>query len=325
MGKMMEDMAETMELKGARIAEIRARVYRDGVVDPEEVETLFQLDEQSDRHDLEWTQLFCEALTDYLVFQQSPEGYISQSNAEWLVARISRDGMVKSDTELELLIRAMERAKSSPAFLSAFALEQVKKAVLQGEGPAACGRVLEPGRVGRVEAELVRRILYAFGGEGNVAVTRSEAEVLFDINDAVADADNDSAWVDLFTKAVANCLMAACGYQVPTRDTALRRETWLDEDSGGVANFLGRMVSGGFQGIFGAYSEPEDAWAERNAEQAAVQSEAEVITQEEADWLVTRIKRDGMIHENEKALLRFIGEESPVIHPKLKTLISEAA
>jgi len=30
---------------------------------------------------------------------------------------------------------------------------------------------------------MVRRILYAFGGDENIAVTRAEAEVLFGIND----------------------------------------------------------------------------------------------------------------------------------------------
>ena len=36
----------------------------------------------------------------------------------------------------------------------------------------------------------MRRMLYAFGGDGNIAITRQEAEVLFDINDAT-DADEE--------------------------------------------------------------------------------------------------------------------------------------
>ena len=256
MSDMLARVAASRHLTNEDALEMRRRVYSDGAVNADEVESLFALDETAERHDTAWTVLFTEALTDYLVHQQTPAGYISPENAEWLITRISADGSVKTTTELELLIKVLEKAASSPASLSAFALSQVKEAVLTGEGPAACGRTLEPGKVGRAEADMMRRILYAFGGDGNIAVTRAEAEVLFDINDAVADADNDPAWTDLFTKALANCLMAASGYAVPSREVALRREQWLDSDSGGVASFLGRMVSGGFRGVIDAYKAP---------------------------------------------------------------------
>jgi hypothetical protein len=35
--------------------------------------------------------------------------------------------------------------------------------------------------------------------------------------------------------------------------------------------------------------------------------------------------RDGMLHANEKALLRFIREEAPSVHPSLQSLIAKAA
>jgi hypothetical protein len=35
--------------------------------------------------------------------------------------------------------------------------------------------------------------------------------------------------------------------------------------------------------------------------------------------------RDGALHDNEKALLRFIRDEAPSIHPSLKSLIAKAA
>ena len=128
-----------------------------------------------------------------------------------------------------MLVKVLEKAQSSPPRLAGFALAQVKKAVIEGDGPLAHGGTLTPGKVGRAEAELMRRILYAFGGDGNIAVTRAEAEVLFDINDATAEADNDPAWSELFVKAIANFMMAASGYDVPSRQEALHREEWLDE------------------------------------------------------------------------------------------------
>jgi hypothetical protein len=106
-------------------------------------------------------------------------------------------------------VKVLDRAKLSPVKLVRFALEQVKLAVTVGDGylgHARSNRRLSPGVIGEVEVELIRRILYAFGGDGNIAVTRQEAEVLFDINDATAEASNDPAWSDLFVKALANFL-----------------------------------------------------------------------------------------------------------------------
>jgi uncharacterized membrane protein len=256
-----------------------------------------------------------------------PQGHINEENADWLIEQISRDGTVKTKTELEILVKVLEKAQSSPQRLVAFALGQVKKAVVEGEGPLARGGALTPGKVGRDEAELIRRILYAFGGDENIAVTRAEAEVLFDINDATADAENDPAWNELFVKAIANFMMAASGYDVPSRQEALKREEWLDTPAGGVGNFFGRMAAGGLRGALNAYRQPsmEEAWAARNARKDAAIASAETVTAEEAEWLARRMGRDGMLHQNEKALLRFIRDEAPSIHPSLQSLISKAA
>jgi hypothetical protein len=307
--------------------QVRRAIYADGRVDASQMEWLFQIDEAAERRHPGWIALFCEAVVDYLVHQERPSGYVSEANADWLMARIAQDGTVKTETELEALVRVLEAAKESPARLAAFALAQVKAAVVEGSGPLACGRELAPGRIGRAEVDLIRRILYAFGGKGGVAVTRAEAEVLFDINDATSEADNDPAWSDLFVKAVASCVMAASGYQPPSREVALRREAWLDDPSEGVSGMLGRMLAGGLKGVIGAYGSPGagNAWAERNARRHAEKRAAEVITEDEAQWLIRRIGRDGVLHENEKALLAFIRAESPRIHPALEPLLKEVA
>ncbi|TGV74241.1 hypothetical protein EN788_71090, partial [Mesorhizobium sp. M2D.F.Ca.ET.145.01.1.1] len=84
---------------------------------------------------------------DYIVHQEKPSGYISQENADWLVRTISRDGMVDSRTELELLVHVLEEAKSSPSRLCVYALEQVAHAVVDGKGPLMIGGVLVPGLI----------------------------------------------------------------------------------------------------------------------------------------------------------------------------------
>jgi len=325
-GDIMTRVAASKHLTVDDAKAMRRAVYQDGTIDPSELETLFALDEAAERRDPEWSAFFVEAVTDFIVNQEEPRGNVSEANARWLIDRIAKDGVVKTASELELLVTVLEKATSSPAHLSAFALDQVKHAVDHGDGPLAKGE-LTPGRVGADEADLIRRVLYAFGGEGNIAVTRAEAEVLFDINDATAEADNDPAWTDLFVKALTNTLMAASGYQPPNREVALKREAWLSSQSGGVGGFFAKMVSGGLKGVFDAYRQPdiEGQWAQRNQRFAETSAAAEVVSETEAEWLAGRIGRDGKLHENERAVLRFIAEQSPDIHPSLKPLIDKAA
>jgi len=306
---------------------LRRSIYNDGAAEAGEIERLFVMDEATREQDPSWCELFVEAIADHLVDQVEPEGYVSEENADWLIARISRDGTVKTVTELEALVEVLEHAKSSPDRLVAFALDQVKKAVVEGEGPLATGSGIASGRVSRDEAELIRRILYAFGGDASIAVTRAEAEILFDINDTTAAAENDPAWNELFVKAIANFLMAASGYAVPPREEAMRREKWLDAPSGGIGDFFGRIASGGLSGMLNAYRQPssEDAWAARNARVEANAATAETVTAEEAEWLARRMGRDGALHANEKALLRVIRDKAPTVHPSLKSLIAKAA
>lgn len=321
------DVEASKRVTAGDVTELRRVIYHDGAAEAGEVERLFKIDEAATERDPGWSELFVEAVTDYLVEQVEPHGYVNEANADWLIDRIGRDGTVKTETELELLVKILERAKSSPERLVAYALNQVKKAVVDGEGPLTCGRTLMPGHIGRAEVDLIRRILYAFGGDGNVAITHSEAEVLFDINDHTAEAENDPSWTDLFVKAIANFMMAASGYSVPRRQEALRREEWLDSSSGGVGDFFSRMAAGGLHGIIAAYKQPstEEAWAQRNAQKKAAIRSAEVVTAEEAEWLSHRIGRDGVLHDNEKALLRFIRDEAADVHPSLKSLIAKAA
>ena len=172
----------------------------------------------------------------------------------------------------------------------------------------------------------MRRILYAFGGEGGVAITRAEAEVLFDINDASQGANNDPEWTDLFVKAIANCIMAASGYR-------RRRARWRWPVSGGSI----RPMPGS------AVSSPRwrPAASRASSRRTPCPGRGGVGRAQCGDatrkfalprWSpVTRRSgwrgashRDGHVGENEKALLRFIGNEAPQVHPSLKELIARA-
>ena len=308
----------------ADVLALRRAYYNDGIIDGAEAETLFALNDSCPLQDPTWGDCFVEMLTDYVVNQARPEGYVTIENAEWLVSRISKDGSVDSRTELELLVNVLDKARWSPQSLVTFALEQVKRAVIEGTGPLRAGKTLAAGCINDAEVELLKRILYAFGGDGNIAITRSEAAMLFDINDATQSGDNAEGWQDLFVKAIANCVMAASGYATPSREQALAREAWLASRGDlSLGNIIGGINRSSASGIFGAYREQS---AEERAIAALERQKVEIVTAEEvtvveAKWLADRINRDGKTTPNEIAFLTFLADNSPKIAPELEALI----
>jgi hypothetical protein len=324
MAGLLQSVRWSGAIEDADVLAARRAVYGDdGAIAQAELDALFAIDEAAKTACDSWVSFFAEAVSDHLVHQVQPHGYIDAANAAWLIARIDKDGLVKSASELEALIKCLEAATSAPETLSAYALKQVASAVIDGEGPLSGGRHLAKGRIDAVDVTLLRRILYAFGGSGNAAITRSEADVLFDLNDRTAGLDNDPAWSDLFIKAVANFMMAASGYHAPSREVALRREQWLDQPTGGVIGFFSRMFSGDLDWLKKEYS--KSATETANEQRAAEIAGNAIVTDGEAEWLADRIGRDGMISANERALLTFIKDDAGSLHPKLQPLLNRAA
>jgi len=317
----VEEILTRGSIKEADIARLRRVLYEDGVIAPDEAELLFRLNDGCALKDPSWADLFVEGITDYIVFQERPQGYVTASNAHWLIDRISRDGKVDSKTELELVVNVLDKARWAPISLAKFALDQVKYAVISGAGPLRAGKMLDPGCITEGEVDLLRRILYAFGGDGHVAVTRDEADILFDIDEAVGDSAPNPAWTDLFVKAVANVIMSASGYGVPTREEALRQEASLDcpEQKTSVLAFLLSMVQSNLDSVKDAY---QNQTTEERALARLEHQRIEIITNEtinevEASWLANRIGRDGNLSPSEQALVAYLKRESPDIHPML--------
>jgi hypothetical protein len=306
------------------VQRLRSLFYDDAHISREEAEALFSLNNTCLDNDASWPEFFVEALCDYLINEVEPKGYLTGANADWLIQRIAQDGIVNSETELELLVAVIEKARWCPERLVRYALEQVEHAVIYGAGPLRSGAHLEAGRVTDGDVDLLRRALYAFGGEGNIAVTRSEAEVLFRINDATCDADNAPAWEELFVKAIANAVMAASGYKVPTREEAMRREQWLEQRGDLSAGaFVAAIGRGGLKGIRAAYAQqtPEERAIARLEQQRIEIITNEEVTGGEVEWLVDWIGRDDQLTRNERALLAFLKAESPELHPSLEPLL----
>jgi hypothetical protein len=320
-------------IKDTDVLRLRRVYYENGCVSTEEAETLFELNEACPVQDATWADCFIEMLTDYLVNQVKPEGYLTADNADWLITRIAKDGKVNSKIELELLVNVLDKARWAPERLVRFALLQVKLAVISGEGPLRAGCSLDRGRISAGEVKLLRRILYAFGGDGNTAITRAEAEVLFEIDAATDGAQNHPSWRDLFVKAIANCVMVASGYAPPTREEALAREAWLDRrgdlSPANVLNGMSHKISGsviaGFKPFLSRYGQQsiENRTIARLERQKIEIITNDQVTEADAAWLARQIGRNGKPTANEQALLEFLQRDCPKAHPLLRDLIDK--
>jgi hypothetical protein len=235
------------------------------------------------------------------------------------MTRISSDGVVESRTELELLLKVMKVARNVTPELEKFALEQVQHAVVHGNGVLSQGRQLEPGVIGEAEVDLIRRVVYACSSEGGISVTRMEAEVLCDLNDICSEAGNHESWQKLYVGALANHLMMVAAWEEPDLQEAVRTQKWLEAPVRGIfkPSFSGLLKRG--LSIFAPEEEMQFSHMDVNAV-----TNAEQVTKREASWLIERLNRDGVLNENEIALLKFLEEECPNIHSSLLPMIKAA-
>jgi hypothetical protein len=283
------------------ILALRRAGWTDGTMASDEAEAVFRLNDALPEPTAEWSDFFVEAIGEFVVNGTDPRGYVSEDNARWLIARIDRDGTLQGMTELELLVRVLERAVNTPDQLKAYVLEQVEQAVLTGAGPTRRGE-LSPGHVNAAEALILRRVLFAPAGDGPAAVSCGEAELLFRLKDATRDAANALEWKQIFVQGVANYLQGVASRTAQiSRERAAELEAFVADDTGSVTGFLGRMARGApnaFGVVFGRRQPERDRLAELRA--------AEQVTADEQQWLDAHINADGEIDAYEQALIAFL-------------------
>lgn len=300
------------------IIEMRRCIWNDNMLTVIEADALFRINDNCQNKPVEWSDFFITGMTDFLVRQTMPRGYIDEANAAWLMQRISHDGVCETYTEMALLMNVLKHAESVTPRLEHFALEQVKQSVLHSKGILARSGSLTPGAMGEAEVEIIKGILYACGSAGGNWITRDEAELLFDLSDATANANNHASWQDLFVAAIANHLMMLGNTDKVDMSEALRREKWLAETNKGISWNIGNA----FKAWLGKTEAPKMTYSILDDAGAA---QAERITESEAQWLINRLNRDGKLSDDETALLKFLKEDCPDIHESLQPLLSSAA
>lgn len=311
-------------IKDADVSRLRSNYASAASITPEEAEQLLSLNDGCPIKDPAWQTCFVDLLTDYIVDHCEPAGYINGGKAAWVRDRLSRFGKIEVTSKLDLLVNIIAKARWVPQSLAGFALEQVRLAILDGTGPLRSGKVFEPGAVAEGDVTLLRRILLAFGGEGNESITQMEAELLLSIDLMTQTANNCPGWRDLFVGALACAAMAASGYRMPPREVALAPDAWAERRD--LDNILSGMVCG--DGSLLCNFKPLDR--ESLAIQRLTQQKIGIVTREEvpaydAGWLVQHLSIASHLTPNVAAFLRLLKAEGRPVDPRLQIVLDQVA
>lgn len=118
--QLKSEILEDGIIDAAEVKEIEAILYDDGVIDKEEAEWLFQINDvvSGKKNDKSWGKFFAKAIGSYLLEDETSPGEIDETETEWLNSKIQGDGQIDS-VEKALLQYLKDNAKSFPAKLEA--------------------------------------------------------------------------------------------------------------------------------------------------------------------------------------------------------------
>ena len=209
-------------------------------------------------------------------------------------------------TELELLVRVIEKAMNVPQVLKDYVLKQIEQAVLDGVGPTRAGGSLEKGNVNATEASLLRRVIFAQAGDQPAAVSQHEAEMLFRLKDRTLAADNAPEWKRLFVQGVGNFLQGYSSYKPLETLRAAELESFMNDTTPHMGRFAARMaganIGEGFRTVFGKKK------VKQMVDLSSEVMKAEEVTLIENTWLQGQIHANDVIDDYDQALLDFLRE-----------------
>lgn len=288
-----DHIAADRKISADEALELRKAIFPDGVVSREEADVMIALEGRVANTDEAFQHAFVEAIVDHALQSGTYAGHIDEATAAWLIERFGDEGA--RETELEVVLKSVERSESAPESLAAFVRQRVAAFV--------AGKTM-----GAHETELVRRALYCATGSGAIAVTEDEARWMFAIDAESDGRANASAWRDLFVKSVLNHLMGRRAPALLETQNMLARQQWLAAPTNGVGAFIRDMFAFGPDWLKKAGYREVDAFEAHYEAANAERTIDEQLTLLEIAWATGMTQEDGKHTANEAALLAEIRE-----------------
>lgn len=291
-------LARGKNINAADVISLLQEIYAEGISTRDEAQELIDFDRSLSSVTPGWREFFAATVSDHVINRSTPVGELDDQKTDWLIRSLSLGGRVVTEAGFAALARCIETAKESSSTLIAYAIEQLRVAVIAGEGPAIGARAHFSRMIDEQDVALLRRLLIAGGGREGRPIMRVEAEALFDLHDVVAPDANDAGFEDLFFKAVASHLIGEAGRP---RCEMLSPDPRLADRSEAV-----RIADEA------DYSLPAGVAPVR-------------LGTDEVAWLASHIMRDGRPTGAEFALLRLFGDATAGCEPTLRHYLDHAA
>lgn len=105
-------------IDAAEVIELEKVLYADGVIDQEEADFVFELNDavSGNSNDSSWEVLFTKTICDFLLQDEVSPGEIDDDECKWLLDKIMGDGQI-DDLEKRLLKELKSKATSFPSAL----------------------------------------------------------------------------------------------------------------------------------------------------------------------------------------------------------------
>jgi hypothetical protein len=281
-------LAHGRNIDSADVIALLREVYADGIGTRDEADELIAFDHTLGETTQDWQEFFATTIADHLLQRCEPTAIVDDKKAEWLISGLSRGRRVATASGFAAVLRLLEAAPQSPSSLAAYAIDQLRVALIAGEGPALGKRPHFSRTIDAGDVAMLAHMLISAGGVSGAPVSRAEAEALFDLHDAVAGGANDRGFDELFFKSIAHHLLAGIGAAVPGRREMLQSEIEL----------AGRLAQGNAQTSLGP---------------------------DQTAWLAGRIMRDGRATRAELLLLQLFSDEPGDTDPTLRRFLDRAA
>ena len=297
---------DAKELDQKRFLELRQQIFDDGHVSITEADLIFAINTEIASKPDGWNDFFINVITDFLIRQTLPVGYVDPIHATWLMERIDQDQNLSEETEQALILNLLRLAEDCPESLERYALDKIRRKIVSRASQSGLNITAD-------DVALLRKVLYASGGHGGFAISKLESRFLFDLDEISQNQENDPAWQKLFVGAIANHLMTS-GAPLPADPDEYREaQEYL------LSN---RTIQWNIIDSF-------KAWRAEEVQSTFLDTEkmnaAENIDLHESKWLLDHLNRDGVISANEVALLKFIKTECPDIHEMLEPFLRQVA
>lgn len=313
-------------IKDSDVTRLRKAFLEDSTITADDAVGLLSLNDSCPVHDPAWPPCLVELLTDYIVDQVEPFGYLNADKSRWLRERLAPTGKIEGNVKLDLLTSAIARSRWVPQSIAAFALDQVRRAVLDGTGPLRAGRTPEaPYVVAEHDVAALRKILTACEGDGTTALSQAELEVLLAIDRVSAYSDNHPAWRELMVPVLAACMMTGSGYALRSRKGLVNASAGY-----GCGAELENIMSGMSTGHLAFACEFVPLSREERAIERLTQQKIAIVTREDAPgldpgWFADYLSQHPNRTPNVVAMLQFMKHEGCRLESRLQHLVEQVA